>query len=164
MIRIREAQLQDWQKVWPFFKSIVRAGETYAFATDLSELEAQSLWMDTPRATLVAEEEGDILGSYYLKTNFQGNANHVANCGYMVSELARGKGVATLMCEHSQRLARTLGYSAMQFNFVVSTNIGAIGLWQKLGFDIVGRVPKAFNHPEQGFVDSLVMYKWLETK
>lgn len=79
----------------------------------------------------------------------------------MVSPSARGKGLATAMCEHSQQVAKELGYRAMQFNFVVSTNVGAIKLWKKLGFNIVGQLPKSFKHPSQGFVDALVMYKWL---
>ena len=162
IMTIRLANENDWPQIWNFFKTIVRAGETYGFATDISQEDARSLWMDAPVETYVFEEGGRILGSYFLKTNFQGNADHVSNCGYMVSEAARGKGVASQMCQHSMRRAKELGYKAMQFNFVVSTNEGAIRLWQKLGFEIVGRVPKAFNHPQKGFVDSLVMYQWLE--
>lgn len=161
MINIREAKSQDWDQIWPILEKILRSGETYAFATDMSEQEAKQVWIDIPHKTLVAEEEGVILGSYFLKANFGGNASHVANCGYMVSELARGKGIATLMCEHSQQLALELGYLAMQFNFVVSTNESAVRLWHKLGFNTVGRIPKAFKHPKHGFVDSLVMFKWL---
>lgn len=83
------------------------------------------------------------------------------NCGYMVSSEARGKGFATVMCEHSQQIAKELGYKAMQFNFVASSNEGAIRLWTKLGFEIVGKLPRAFNHPAKSYVDALVMYKWL---
>ena len=97
-----------------------------------------------------------------MKINQAGPGNHVCNCGYMVSHLARGKGLATSMCEHSQEVARELGYKAMQFNFVASSNEGAVRLWDKLGFRTVGRLPNAFNHPVKGYVDALVMYKWLQ--
>ncbi len=107
------------------------------------------------------EEDGKVLGTYYLKTNQQGPGDHVCNCGYMVSTAARERGLATAMCEHSQSIARELGYKAMQFNFVASSNEGAVRLWNKLGFETVGRLPKAFNHPSKGYVDALVMYKWL---
>ena len=119
--------------------------------------------MKMPRLTFVAEENGEILGTYYLKTNQAGPGDHVCNCGYMVSSTARGRGLATAMCEHSQAIARSLGYKAMQFNFVASSNEAAIKLWNKLGFASVGRLPKAFNHPARGYVDALVLYKWLET-
>ncbi|NWO06960.1 MAG: GNAT family N-acetyltransferase, partial [Alteromonadaceae bacterium] len=98
-----------------------------------------------------------------IKTNQSGPGQHVCNCGYMVSANARGKGIATQMCEHSQKIALELGYKAMQFNFVASTNVGAVGLWNKLGFENVGCLPKAFLHPKKGYVDALVMYKWLAT-
>ena len=86
----------------------------------------------------------------------------MCNCGYITAPAARGRGVARAMCEHSQRVARELGYTAMQFNFVVTSNEGAIALWQKLGFETVGRLPKAFRHPKLGLVDALVMFKSLE--
>lgn len=160
-MNIREAVPQDFNQIWPFFQEIVAAGETYAFSPETTREEALVIWLDTPRRTYVAEEDGQISGSYYIKTNMAGNGNHVCNCGYMVSPAARGKGLARLMCEHSQRQALELGYKAMQFNSVVSTNEAAIHIWTSLGFETVGRLPNAFNHPAKGYVDSLVMYKWL---
>lgn len=111
--------------------------------------------------TFVIEKTDDLLGTYFIKPNQGGPGSHVCNCGYMVSSKARGMGLATKMCEHSQQIALELGFKAMQFNSVVSTNEGAVRLWQKLGFDIVGTLPKAFKHPTQGYVDAYVMYKWL---
>ena len=158
---IREATEQDFAGIWPIFQEIVRAGETYAYPRDTSQDEARQLWLHVPRQTFVVEEDGRILATYYIKTNQAGPGSHVCNCGYMVAASARGRGMATKMCEHSQQVAVELGYQAMQFNFVASTNEGAVRLWQKLGFEIVGRLPQAFQHPRQGFVDALVMYKWL---
>lgn len=160
-MNIRQATGADFEHIWPFFREIVAAGETYAYQRDLTKEQARALWIDTPRRTFVFEEDGQVLGSYYIKTNQSGPGALVANCGYMVSEAARGRGLATAMCEHSQRVARELGYLAMQFNFVASTNEGAVRLWNRLGFATVGRLPKAFQHPTKGYVDALVMYKWL---
>lgn len=161
-MNIREATRGDFEQIWPIFHEIVAAGETYAYPRDISQEQAATLWMDTPRKTYVFEKAGTIFGTYYIKTNQAGPGDHVCNCGYMVSSQARGRGLATEMCEHSQRIARELGYKAMQFNFVVSSNEGAVRLWNKLGFATVGRLPKAFQHPFKGYVDALVMYKWLE--
>ena len=158
---IREATQGDFDAIWPVFHEIVTAGETYAFAVDTDRQEAERLWMQLPRKTFVVEVDGRILGTYYIKTNHAGPGSHVCNCGYMVSSAARGRGLATAMCEHSQKVARELGYKAMQFNFVAATNRGAVRLWRKLGFEAVGRLPKAFRHPTEGYVDALVMYKWL---
>ena len=162
-MKIREARREEFDQIWPIFREIAAAGETYAYARDTTKEQALEIWMDTPRKTYVFEEDGEILGTYYIKTNQSGPGDHVCNCGYMVSSSARGRGLATAMCEHSQHIGRELGYKAMQFNFVASTNEGAVRLWSKLGFATVGRLPKAFHHPSEGYVDAFVMYKWLET-
>lgn len=162
-MNIREATRQDFDQIWPFFREIASAGETYAYPRNITKEQAATLWIDAPRQTYVCEEHGRILGSYYITTNHAGPGDHVCNCGYMVSPEARGRGLATAMCEHSQEVARHLGYKAMQFNFVASTNEGAVRLWSRLGFATVGRLPRAFNHPAKGYVDALVMYKWLAT-
>ena len=161
-MKIRHATKNDFEKIWPIFHEIVSAGETYGYERDTSKEQAWRLWMELPRKTFVAEEDGEILGTYYIKTNNAGPGSHVCNCGYMVPSKARGKGIATAMCEHSQELALELGYKAMQFNFVAASNAGAVRLWTKLGFETVGRLPKAFQHPTEGYVDALVMYKWLK--
>ncbi len=158
---ICEAIEHDFEAIWPIFHSIVKTGETYAYATDTTKEQAQKIWLQYPRKTYVLEQAGEILGTYYLKTNQQGPGKHVCNCGYMVAPQARGRGLATRMCEHSQQIARQQGYYAMQFNCVAVSNEAAVHLWHKLGFNTVGRLPQAFNHPAQGFVDALVMYKWL---
>lgn len=160
-MNIREATEKDFNEIWPIFHEIVAAGETYAYAPDTDKEQALIIWLKTPRKTFVFEENGNVLGTYYIKTNQAGPGSHVCNCGYMVSSQARGRGLATSMCDHSQKIAKGLGYKAMQFNFVASTNEGAVSLWTKLGFETVGRLPKAFNHPVKAYVDALVMYKWL---
>ena len=158
---IRQATEADFAAIWPIFHQIAAAGDTYAYSPDINKQEARRVWMELPAKTYVAEHHGQILGTYYIKINQAGPGAHVCNCGYMVSAEARGIGLATAMCEHSQQIATELGYTAMQFNFVASTNVGAVRLWEKLGFETVGCLPKAFNHPVQGYVDALVMYKWL---
>ncbi len=160
-MNIREVTESDFGEIWPIFHEIAKAGDTYAYPENISKSEAKKTWIDAPRKTFVAEEDGRILGTYYIKTNQLGPGDHVCNCGYMVSSLARGRGLASSMCEHSQQIAKELGYKAMQFNFVASTNEGAIRLWKKLGFETVGQLPGAFKHPVKGYVDALVMYKWL---
>ncbi|MFZ6800679.1 GNAT family N-acetyltransferase [Undibacterium sp. Di24W] len=161
MITIRPATPDDFEKIWPIFHEIVSAGETYTYPPDTNKEQGFQLWMTLPRQTFVAEEDGEILATYFIKTNQSGGGDHVCNCGYMVSSQARGRGLASLMCAHSQNIAKELGYLAMQFNFVVSTNESAVRLWTQCGFDTVGRLPKAFRHPMHGLVDALVMVKWL---
>ena len=90
-----------------------------------------------------------------------GNGNHVVNAGYMVSPEAQGQGIGRAMGLHSLKEARRLGYRAMQYNLVVSTNTRAVSLWQSIGFDIVGTLPKAFHHSVLGDVDAYIMYQWL---
>lgn len=164
MKTIRPIKKSDWPATWAILEPVFRAGETYSFAPDISEAEAFKAWAEKPASTFVCEDDtGHILGTYYIKANQPGQGAHVCNCGYVVGTAARGKGIASAMCEHSQQEAVRLGFRSMQFNLVVSTNTGAIRLWKKLGFEIVGTLPEAFKHPTQGFVDAYVMYKKLET-
>lgn len=158
---IRPAVEADEAEVMKIVAPVLRAGETYAIDTDLSDAAMRDYWFLPAHAVFVAEDEGVILGTYYLQANQGGGGRHVANCGYMVSTEAQGKGVAAAMCEHSQVVARERGFRAMQFNHVVSKNTRAVALWQKLGFAIVGTLPLAFKHPVHGFVDSYVMFKAL---
>lgn len=158
---IRPARPADWPQIWPILRDTFRAGETYAIDPEITEQAARTYWMDSPAACYVVEEADQVLGTYYIRTNQAGGGAHVCNCGYMTAPAAQGRGLARAMCEASQDQARALGYKAMQFNFVLSTNIVAVGLWQRLGFEVVGQLPRAFNHPSKGLIDALVMYKWL---
>ena len=163
MCEIRLFKKTDWPQVWGILEPVFCAGETYCFAPDISEQEAYTVWVDLPEFTYVAVDSSqEVIGSYYLKKNQPGLGSHVCNCGYVVCPSARGKGIATLMCKHSQQEAINSGYLAMQYNLVVSTNEGAIRLWLKLGFRIVGTLPEAFRHSRLGFVDAYVMYKNLK--
>lgn len=158
---IREATEADFEGILAVVEPVFRAGDTYAFERDITAEEIRYMWFERPRASFVAKLNGEIVGTYYIRTNNAGGGSHVCNCGYITSEAARGRGVARAMCEHSQDVARTLGYKAMQFNFVLESNAGAVRLWERLGFDTVGRIPRAFEHPSLGLVDARVMYKWL---
>jgi len=162
VIKIRPFEENDWAAIWKIIEPVFRAGETYAFSPDITKVEAHNVWIDGPAATFVAvDEDNAIVGTYYIKKNQPGLGSHICNCGYIVAADARGKGVASVMCEHSQREALSRGFRAMQYNLVVSSNVGAVRLWKKLGFEVVGTVPEAFNHHRLGYVDAYVMYKRL---
>jgi len=160
--QVREIEEQDWPAVWQMMEPVIRQGQTYPYARDMTTGGAHHMWLDVTEAAYVAVgESGEILGSYYIKPNQPTLGAHVANCGYMVAERARGRGVATQMCKHSQEEAVRLGYRAMQFNLVVKSNEASVHLWKKMGFDIVGTLTGAFDHPDHGYVDAYVMYKTL---
>lgn len=155
---IRVATQGDADAIWRIIEPIICEGETYALDREMNRDAALAYWCGDDRTTFVTESGGTVLGTYYLKQNQAGGGSHIANCGYAVSPEARGRGLARAMAEHSIRLARERGFLKMQFNFVVSTNVGAIGLWRSLGFETVGRLPGAFRHPTEGLVDALVMW------
>jgi ribosomal protein S18 acetylase RimI-like enzyme len=158
---IRPARSEDATGIWSVIGPVIRAGETYPLDQQMSEADALAHWLGADKETFVAEEDGSILGTYYMRPNQAGGGAHVCNCGYVTSGAATGRGIARLMCQHSLDRARARGYRAMQFNFVVSTNERAVRLWESLGFEIVGRLPLAFRHPSRGYVDALVMFRQL---
>jgi ribosomal protein S18 acetylase RimI-like enzyme len=160
-VRIRAAD-RSRDELWPILGPVLRGGETYPQPRDISREDALAYWWQPAHSIFLAEDEkGAILGSYYLKANTGGPGAHVANCGYMTAPAAQGRGIGRMLCEHSLDEARRRGFKAMQFNLVISTNARALHLWQSCGFQIVGRLPGAFAHPAQGFVDALVMFRTL---
>lgn len=163
MIKIRPACVADHDAIWSILEPVIRAGETYALPTNMSRSDVLAYWTGPDRKSYVAlSDTNQPIGTYYLRQNNLGGGSHVCNCGYMTSAHSRRGGVARAMCKHSIETARADGFAAMQFNFVVSTNEGAIHLWRSLDFAVVGRIPKAFDHPRHGLVDALVMHRFLE--
>ena len=161
MFAIRSAGGNDCDAIWSILEPIIRAGDVYTLPHAMSREEALAYWFSEGHEVFVAEDGEEVVGSYYLRANQRGGGSHVANCGYATATAATGRGVARAMCAHSLDRARERGFKAMQFNFVVSTNERAVRLWQSFGFEIVGRLPGAFRHPQLGYVDAFVMYREL---
>jgi len=159
MLAIRTATEADWPAIWKMFRQVTAAGDAFAYDIDTSEDVARKLWIAPPARAHVAELDGRVVGTYYVRPNQPGRGAHVANAGYMVTTEVRGQGIASALCEHSIETARQFGFRAMQYNFVVSTNTAAIRIWQKCGFVVVGRVPGAFRHDSLGYVDVLILHR-----
>lgn len=160
-IAIRPAGPGDAEAIWQIIEPVIRSGDTYAVPSDMTADDAIGYWFAPGHQVFLASDDGQAVGTYFLCANNRGGGDHVANAGYITAAGARGRGIARTMCLHSIEQARSAGFLAMQFNFVVATNTGAVRLWQSLGFDIVGRLPEAFRHPDEGMVDALIMYRRL---
>jgi ribosomal protein S18 acetylase RimI-like enzyme len=160
-VLIRETRPSDQDDIWAVLQPILRAGETYALPVHWERTEALAYWLKPENKVFVAALNGKVIGTYYLHGNQLGGGSHVANCGFATAPEAQGRGIASRMCEHSLKVAASLGYRAMQFNFVISTNERAVRLWQRFGFAVVGTLPGAFNHPRFGYVDAFVMFRTL---
>ena len=158
---VRAATEADREVIWNIFHQIVAAGDTYAFDPEMSREDALAYWFRADTQTYVAEKGGSVVGTYILRPNQLGPGSHVANAAFMVAPGAQGLGVGSRMAEHCLSEARQMGFRAMQFNFVVSTNTPAIHLWKQLGFEIIGTLPGAFRHPEKGYVDVYIMFRSL---
>lgn len=160
-LTLRPSTAEDADALWPIIETVLAAGDTYAWPTHPSREHGLALMHPAGGRTFVAELDGRVAGLYYLKANYGGPGDHVANCGYMTAPEVRGRGVGEAMCRHSLEQARALGFRAMVFNAVVSSNTAAIGVWQRCGFAIVGTVPGAFRHPVHGEVAVHVMHRAL---
>ena len=158
---IRPATPADWPAIWAMFQVVAAGGDVFAYDAETTEAVARKLWAEPPAVTFVADRDGAVIGTYFVRPNQPGRGDHVANAGYIVAAEARGQGLASALCAHSLDTARQLGFRAMQFNFVVCTNTAAVRVWEKHGFAVVGRLPAAFRHTALGLVDALVMYRAL---
>jgi L-amino acid N-acyltransferase YncA len=161
-VEIREFTEVDWPEVWAIYQVVVAAGQTYTYDPAWTEQHAHDAWVEqAPGRTFVAVEGGRIVGTAHIGPNKPGRGAHVATASFMVDAAARGLGVGRSLGEHALAAARADGYASMQFNAVVASNTGAVHLWQELGFDIIGTVPEAFEHPTDGRVGLHIMYRRL---
>jgi L-amino acid N-acyltransferase YncA len=161
MVDIRKANDADRLAVWQIIKAVIVGGDTYVFDPDTPEEEMLAYWFSPEKHVYVAEDEGDVLGTYWIKPNQPGLGSHVGNGAYMVSPNVKGKGVGRKMADHSIEEARRLGFHSIQFNFVVKSNNVAVRLWKSVGFEVIGEIPDAFNHKENGLTNALIMYRKL---
>ncbi len=162
MTDIRKATGEDFAAIWRIFHEIIVAGDTYANDETMTAEQAREMWLGAHVYPVVATIDGEVVGAYKLLPNAPGRGAHVANGSYIIDAAYRGRGVGRLLVEHSLQAARQLGYKAIQFNFVISTNVGAVKLYESLGFRILATLPKAFCHRELGYVDAYVMHRSLE--
>jgi GNAT superfamily N-acetyltransferase len=161
-MEIRDVVDSDWAAIWGFMRQILAAGDTYCWPSDTSEEAARAWWMGKPGGrVLVAVDDGAVVGTAELHPNQPAAGSHVANAGFMVSPTATGRGVGRALAHHVLEVAAQDGYAAMQFNAVVETNVHAVRLWESLGFTVLGTVPEAFRHPDQGLVGLHIMHRFL---
>ncbi len=161
MMEIRRATQTDQDDIWRIIHPVISAGDTLAFSPTSSREEMLAYWLAPDKHTYVTTLAGKVVGTFMIKDNQPGLGSHIANAGYLTAPEARGKGVGKAMCEYSLAAAKRLGYRAMQFNIVVKSNEGAVRLWQKLGFKIIGEIPEAFNHRQHGLTNAYIMYRKL---
>jgi L-amino acid N-acyltransferase YncA len=161
-MEIREFTEADWPEVWNIYQTVVNAGETYTYDPGWSEEHAKSIWVEeAPGRTFVATDAARVVGTAHVGPNKPGRGSHVATASFMVDANARGLGVGRALGAHVLADARRAGYYSMQFNAVVESNTGAVRLWKDLGFEIIGTVPEAFEHPTLGKVGLHIMYRRL---
>ena len=160
-LEIRKASPKDHDAIWEIIQPIIAKGDTYAFHPHTSREDMLALWCGKDKHTYVAQRAGKIVGTFMLKDNHPGLGSHVANAGYMTHPDEYGKGIGRTMAEFSLVEAKRLGYTDMQFNLVVKSNVRAVKLWQHLGFEIIGEIPNAFQHAEQGLVNAYIMWRRL---
>jgi L-amino acid N-acyltransferase YncA len=161
MERIRKVRVSDYTHIWNIFQQIILSGDSYAYPPDTGFATFKKFWFAKEQKCFVIVDDNKISGSYILRANQPGLASHIANASYIVDPLLHGKGIGKKLCSHSITEAKKTGYLGIQFNIVVSTNIAAIDLWKKMGFEIIGTTPKGFKHLQLGYVDTYIMYRQL---
>jgi GNAT superfamily N-acetyltransferase len=159
-VHIRQLVEADWPAVWAVIREVVQAQETFPYDPEMTEDQARQMWIETPPGlTVVAAEDDKVLGTAKMGTNRPGPGSHVSTASFMVAAESRGRGVGTALCRFALDWAKDRGYAGMQFNAVVDSNHAAVRLYQRLGFSVVGTVPRAFAHPTLGRVGLHVMYQ-----
>ena len=161
MIEIRKAESSDKPAIWQIIKTVIAGGDTYVFSPDATEDEMMAFWFTPDKHNYVAVEDGEVVATFWLRANNPGLGKHVGNAAYMVAPAAAGKGIGKQIALWSLDEARRFGFSAMQFNFVVKSNLVAVKLWQSIGFEIIGEIPDAMQHARDGMTNAYIMYRKL---
>ncbi len=145
---VRRTAAEDHDELLEAFAGVVAAGEGFPQAPDepVTWATFEPYWLAPARATYVARDlqTAAFAGAYTMKPNGYGRAAHVANAGYLVVPSARGLGLGEALVRHSFETARAHGFDALQFNFVFASN-PARRLYERLGFEVVGRVPEVID-------------------
>lgn len=161
VLNIRDARDSDWPEIWSITKAVIAGGDTYVFDPATPEDQMRPFWLAADRRTYVAECGGTVVAAFWLKPNQPGLGSHVCNAAYMVAPEAHGRGIGKRIGEWLLDEARRLGYSAMQFNFVVASNEAAVRLWRSIGMEVIGEIPEAFDHSRKGLTNAYIMYRKL---
>lgn len=160
-VELRDATEQDWPAIWPIFRAIVTAGETFSYDRDMGEVEARAMWLEAPPGRTLVAVDGSVVGTAKVGRNHGGPAAHVATASFMVDPARTGRGVGRALVEEALAWARDEGFRAMVFNAVVETNARAVTLWRSAGFEVLATIPEGFDHPEHGLVGLHVMHRRL---
>src|SRR5690606_6641233 len=160
-MEIRPAVPSDLAAMWEIFQEVIVTGDTLPFPVDFDRGTFQSHWF-AAQATYLAADGSDVLGMYKYGANYPGPGSHVASATYLVRPTAQGRGIGRALVEDSLVRARSAGYRAMQFNYVVSSNVAAVELYRKLGFAVVVTLPGDFMHRQIGLDDPYTMYRFLQ--
>ena len=161
MVDIRTATESDKRDIWKIIEAVISTGDSYVFDPETPKREMIAYWFSPQKHVYVAKQDGRVVGTFWIKANQPGLGSHVCNAAYMVAPDAAGQGVGRRMAEFSFDEARRLGFTAMQFNFVVKSNTAAVRLWESIGMEIIGEIPDAFDHRRNGMTNALIMYRKL---
>jgi GNAT superfamily N-acetyltransferase len=161
MTTLRQAEDRDKPAIWQIIKAVIAGGDTYVFAPDASEEDMMAFWFTPDKHNYVAELDGEVVATFWLRANQPGLGKHIGNAAYMVAPTAHGKGIGKKIALWSLDEARRLGFESMQFNFVVKSNSVAVKLWQDVGFEIIGETPDAMYHSKNGLTNAYIMYRKL---
>lgn len=161
MLDIVEINSSKFDEIWAVLSPVFKTGETYPIAPDATKEDGKAYWFAPDKRVYAASDQGEIVGTYYIKPNQIGLGSHVCNAGFVVAAEHSGKGYGTLLGWHALQTAKEMGYESMQFNLVVANNIASLKIWQKLGFDVIGTIPEAFNYRGEKHIDAYILYKKL---
>ena len=158
-MEIRTAGTEHLPQIAAIVRAVVADGESYAYPETLTDDEIAALWLEPPPAhAIVAVEDGAVIGTAKMGPNRPARGDHVGTASFMVDPERRVRGAGRAMAEWVIDWHRRNGYQAIQFNAVVETNAAAVRLWQSLGFEIVGTVPRAYRSRTHGLVGLHVMH------
>lgn len=160
---MRQYNNSDITAIQSIWNEVILEGECFLWEQPFSKDEMDKI-LEVQEVIYCAIDEKDekVVGFYVLHDNFPTRGNHIANALYAVDKSYKGQGIGKLLGSHSIKIALEKGYSAIQFNAVVSTNNTAIKLWEGLGFKKIGTIEQGFRNKNNEFVDLYIYHRLLK--
>ncbi len=154
---------EDERPLYEIFKDVIDSGSLFPY-NDNSVAEFRRRFTDSESHVYVCySAKGELVGGFAVRANYPGNSNHIANALYMIKGTHRGQGIGTFIIKASLQIAKGLGFHAMQYNMVLSRNITAVKLYQKLGFNLICTLPHAIRNPDGSYQDGYILHQKLDT-
>lgn len=157
-VQIRKYEEKDLAQMIQIWNQVVEDGIAFPQEELLDENTGKDFFASQTYSAVAEEiQTGNICGLYILHPNNVGRCGHICNASYAVSREYRGLHIGEKLVTDCLAEGKKHGFGVLQFNAVVATNTHARHLYERLGFEQLGVIPKGFRMKD-GYYEDICPY------